>query len=307
MILITGASGLLGTHLAALVQERGRQIVGLYHRHVPVLQGVRVAHVDLTNEAELGRIFEEFEPRSVIHCAAETNVDWCEEHPALAREINVAVPRAVARITARTGARMLYISTDAVFDGTRGNYVETDHPSPVNVYAQTKLDGEREVLQENAEAAIARVNLYGRSPRQKPSLAEWILDRLLKGEVVPAFTDVIFCPIHGTDLAQVLLDIVDREFSGLYHVVGSEAVSKYDFAKRIAGAFAFDPELVLPARLADAKLKAPRPRNTSLNTEKLSAALGRALPGLDFGLRRFASQAREWLQPLTNHPTEACR
>jgi dTDP-4-dehydrorhamnose reductase len=307
VILITGASGLLGAHLAALAQEQGRRIVGLYHRHVPDLPGVRLVRVDLTNEGELNGVFAEFEPGTVIHCAAETNVDGCQEQPARAREINVAVPKALARIAARTGARMLHISTDAVFDGTRGNYVETDHPSPVNVYAQTKLDGEREVLQENPEAAIARVNLYGRSQRPKPSLAEWMLERLVRGEVVPAFTDVVFCPAYAKDLAQVLLDMVDRELVGLYHATGADAVSKYDFAKRIATAFAFDPELVVPARLADAKLKAARPKNMSLQTEKLSAALGRVMPDLDSGLRRFAAQAGEHFHTLRNDPAEARR
>lgn len=306
-ILITGASGLLGSHVAALAQEQGREVVGLYHRTLPELPGVRLVCADLRDEKEPFRVLEDFSPRIVIHCAAETNVDWCEEQPAVARKINVAVSSALARITARTEARMLYVSTDAVFDGNSGNYAETDSPSPLNVYAQTKLDGEREVLKENPAAVVARVNLYGRSYRQRPSLAEWMLERLASGEVLPAFTDVVFSPVYAKDLAKVLLDMVDRQLVGLYHATGAEAVSKYEFARRIATAFAFDPKLVEPARLADAKLKAARPKNMSLNTGKLSAALGRAMPDLDSGLRRFAAEAGEYFLSLRNNSTEACR
>lgn len=306
MILVTGASGLLGAHLTALARDQGREVAGLYYRHSPNLPGVRVVSLDLADEKELTRVFRESGAQAVIHCAAETNVDWCEEHPDRAHEINALVPGTLARLTAQSGARMLYISTDAVFDGTRGNYAESDRPNPLNVYARTKLDGESEVLRNNPQAAIARVTLFGRSWRPKPSLAEWMIARLASGEVVPAFTDVIFCPMYAADMAQILFEIVDRELVGLYHATGSQAVSKYEFAKGVAVAFGFDPSLVVPARLADAKLKAPRPRNTSLNTKKIATALGHAMPEVESGLRKFAALGWQF-PPRTNDPAEVCR
>ena len=287
MILITGASGLLGASLVARLGEEGREVVGLYHEHPPNSSGAKLVRVDLTEESETRKIFEELQPAIVIHCAAATNVDWCQEHPDEAHTINVTMSRRIAEITSRTGTRMLYVSTDAVFDGARGGYAETDSPAPVNVYAQTKLQGELEVQACNPLAAIARVNLYGWNAQPKQSLAEWILSQLDLGNVVPAFTDTVFCPISADDLAQVLLAMVDRELVGLYHVVGSEPVSKYEFARRVALTFGFDSARVVPARLADARLRAPRPRNTSLNTEKISAALGRLMPNVDSGLRKF--------------------
>jgi dTDP-4-dehydrorhamnose reductase len=288
MILVTGASGLLGASFVWLAQEQGREVVGLYHHHPVHIDGVKLLAADLSNEAETRRIFHELGPASVVHCAAATDVDWCEGHPDEAHRVNVMVPAAMARISSACNARLLYISTDSVFDGQSGNYAETDTPGPVNVYAKTKLEGEREVLRQNPTAAIARVNLYGWNAQNKHSLAEWVLKQLTLGSLVPGFSDVFSCPMLANDLADIMLALLDQDLTGLYHVVGSEPVSKYEFARRIASTFGFDPEQVVPMRVADARLKAQRPRDTSLNTGKICTVLGRQMPDVDAGLRRFA-------------------
>lgn len=287
MILVTGASGLLGVSLISLAREQDREVVGLYHRHPALIDGVKLLQADLRNETEICKIFQKVEPSSVVNCAAATNVDWCEDHPGDAHVLNVILPSTIAEITSRSGARLLHVSTDSVFDGRRGNYAETDTPAPINVYARTKLQGEREVLRRNPAATIVRVNLYGWNAQEKESLAEWVLKRLTLHSLVPAFPDVVFCPALANDLAGVLLALLDKGLSGIYHAVGSEAVSKYEFARRVAATFGFDPGRVLASSVADANLKAQRPRDTSLNTEKICAALGRSMPDVQAGLLRF--------------------
>jgi dTDP-4-dehydrorhamnose reductase len=288
MILVTGASGLLGASVVSQAHERGLEVIGLYHRHPIHLEGVKLLAVDFADRAETGRIFRELQPSSVVHCAAATDVDHCEDHPDEAYRLNVTAVAAIAEITARSGVRLLYVSTDSVFDGERGRYSETDTPAPLNVYATTKLQGEREVARLNPEAIIARVSLYGWNAQNKESLAEWILKRLALGKTVPGFSDVFFSPALANDIAEVLLDLIDPNLSGIYHVVGSESISKYEFARRVAAKFAFDPEQVFATRMGDAKLKARRPRDTSLNTTKVCDVLGRSMPDVDAGLRRFA-------------------
>jgi dTDP-4-dehydrorhamnose reductase len=288
MILVTGASGLLGASVALLAREQGRQVVGLHHRHPVHIDGVKSLAADLADPAETRRVLLQVKPSIVVHCAAATNVDWCEEHPEEARRINVEMPAAIAELAAQSDAQLLYVSTDSVFDGERGNYAETDTPSPVNVYAKTKLQGEREVMRHHPTASIARVNLYGWNAQNKESLAEWILRQLALGNVVPGFSDVHFCPVLANDAAEIMLALLDQNLSGLYHIVGAERVSKYEFARRVAAIFGFDPGQVRPTRLADAKLKARRPRDTSLNTEKICAALGRPMPDVAAALHRFA-------------------
>jgi dTDP-4-dehydrorhamnose reductase len=288
MILVTGASGLLGASVAMLAREQGRKVVALHHRHAVHMDGVESLAADLADPAETRRIFLHVKPSIVVHCAAATNVDWCEEHPDEAHSMNVEITAAIAEMAAQSGARLLYVSTDSVFDGERGNYAETDTPSPVNVYAKTKLKGEREVLHHHPAASIARVSLYGWNAQNKESLAEWILKQLSLGNVVPGFSDVHFCPVLANDVAEIMLALLDQNRSGLYHIVGAERVSKYEFARRVASMFGFDPGQVRPTCLADAKLKARRPKDASLNTEKICAALGRPMPDVAAGLHRFA-------------------
>jgi len=304
MILVTGASGLLGASLVSLAQAQGREVVGLYHRHPVHIEGVKLLAADLSEQAEVRRIFQELKPATVVHCAAATDVDWCEGHPDEADRINVMVPATIARISSACNARLLYISTDSVFDGERGNYAETDTPGPVNVYAKTKLQGEREVLHLNPTAAIARVDFYGWNAQKKHSLAEWVLKELTLGSLVPGFSDVFFCPMLANDLADMMLAVLDQNLAGLYHVVGSESVSKYEFARRIASTFGFDPGQVVPTHMADAKLKAQRPRDTSLNTGKICAVLRRPMPDVDAGLRRFAQlRASGYADRIKGHLT----
>jgi dTDP-4-dehydrorhamnose reductase len=297
MILVTGASGLLGSSILEAIRQQGREAVGMCHRHSGILEGSRLLCADLTDEFKTQRIFAELKPTIVIHCAAETNVDWCQEHRAAAEAINATATRRIAEISAKTRSRMLYVSTDSVFDGARGQYRETDIPAPMNVYAETKLLGEKEVLQRNPLAAVARTNVYGWNPQPKLSLAEWILRQLALGNPVPGFTDITFCPLFADDLAQILLAMLDEELVGLYHVAGSEAITKFEFARRVASTFGFDPENIIPARVTAAGLKAPRPRNTSLNTDKICAGLKRSMPDVDAGLRRFSqSQTHKGMQ-----------
>lgn len=304
MILVTGASGLLGASVALLAREQGRKVVGLHHCHSVQMDGLKSLGADLADPAEIRRIFLQVKPSVIVHCAAATDVDWCEEHPEQAHGINVEMPAAIAEMAAQSDARLLYVSTDSVFDGGRGNYTETDTPSPVNVYAKTKLQGEREVLRQNPTASIARVNLYGWNAQNKESLAEWILKQLGLATVVPGFSDVYFCPVLANDVAEVLLALLDQNLSGLYHIVGSERISKYEFARRVASTFGFDPGQVISTHLADAKLKARRPHDTSLNTEKICAALGRPMPDVEEGLGKFAQlRANGYVDRIKSHLT----
>ena len=294
----------LGASLISLAREQGREVVGLYHRHPVRFEGVKLLAADLADQTETSRIFQELRPSSVVNCAAETRVDWCEEHPDEAHRVNVMVPTAIAAICSRSEARLLYISTDSVFDGGRGNYSETDTPGPVNIYSRTKLHGEREVLRQNPTAPVARVNLYGWNAQKKDSLAEWVLKQLTLGKLVPGFSDVFFCPVLANDLAEVMFALLDANMAGLYHAVGAEPVSKYEFARQVASTFSFDPGQVVSTSLAEARFKALRPRNTSLNTRKISAALGRPMPNVEAGLRRFA-QLREngYVDRIKSHRT----
>jgi dTDP-4-dehydrorhamnose reductase len=172
----------------------------------------------------------------------------------------------------------------------RGNFTELDKPEPINVYARSKLAGEQAVVEGAPDAIIARVNFYGWSLDGQRSLAEWIYNNLSNKKPIQGFTDVLFCPLHVRDLGELLVQMVDIGLRGLYHVVSRECLSKYDFACRLAKEFGFDAALVQAASWASAGLTAPRSQNLTLNSDKLSRALGHPPPGINEGLRRFYQQ-----------------
>jgi dTDP-4-dehydrorhamnose reductase len=290
MIVVTGASGLLGANFVSCARDHGREVVGICHRHMIEMPQVPMFAVDLTEPSAMRQLLMRLRPESIVHCAATTNVDWCEDHPQEAERLNGKASGDLAEIAAELDARFLYVSTDAVFDGKAGNYSERDQPFPVNAYARSKLNGERQVSDRHPQPAVARVNLYGWNAQNKFSLAEWVLDRLTEGLPVPGFTDVYFTPILASDLAEILLTMLERGLTGVYHVGGSERISKYDFARLLAESFGFEPGRISPARLAEAGLRASRPPDVSLNTTKTRAALARELPDVMSGVRRFRQQ-----------------
>jgi dTDP-4-dehydrorhamnose reductase len=306
MIVVTGASGLLGASILSHAPDFGLEVTGLCHRHPLRVPWAPIFCVDLTDDRAVRAMIASLQPKSIIHCAAVTNVDWCEDHPSETEQVNVQAASVLAETAAQLNARFVYISTDAVFDGEWGNYSESDSAAPINVYAKSKLCGEQSVLRHYPLALVIRTNIYGWNAQNKQSLAEWVLQRLAERKQVPGFTDVYFAPMLVNDLAEILLVMLDRGLTGLYHIAGSERISKYEFARRVATRFGFEPGQVMPIRLPEANLRAPRPLDVSLSTEKIRLALERPMPDVDSGLRRFwALRESGYPQQLKSYLTGA--
>ena len=286
-VLVTGASGLLGANLVLELAQRGHPVTAVYNRHPIAVDGVRSTLCDFTDCSASHRLLLASAPSLVIHCAAATDVDWCESHPQECLRINAQVPGDLAAGARFAGARFVFISTDAVFDGISGGYGEADPLAPPNAYARSKAAGEVAVLREIPDALVLRVNIYGWNLQPKFSLAEWILARLQGAQVVPGFVDTRFSPVLANDLAEWILRLVGLGCSGIYHVSSSDWCSKYQFAWEIAEIFQLDASLVRESRLDASPLSAPRPRNTWLRSDKLAAVLGRPMPTVRDGLERF--------------------
>ncbi|MBP7355543.1 MAG: SDR family oxidoreductase [Longilinea sp.] len=306
-VLITGASGLLGIHLA-LRAAGEHTVTGVVNTRGLPGAPFRVAAADLSGTDAVTRLLDETRPEILFHCAALTHLDAVEAEPERAEWLNAGLPGLLAAECAQRGTRLVHISTDAVFDGARpyipgDGYTEADLPNPLSVYARTKLDGEQAVLSANPQAAVARVNFYGWSLTGRRSLGEFFFNNLSAGQRINGFTDVMFCPLLVTDLADILLEMARRGLNGVYHTVSSEAVSKYEFGCRLARHFGLDESLITPIRVSESGLKAARSPNLALNTSKLTAALGRALPEIDAGLERFA---QEYHSGLPNRLQKIC-
>lgn len=289
-LLVTGVSGLLGLNLAWLARDRF-QVTGVLRGEravaAPECTPFNVIAADLAVPGQIEWVMEQSQPDMIIHCAALTDVDRCETCPEEAYRINAWLPGAIARAAAQNNVQLVHISTDAIFDGLRGNYIESDEPNPINVYGRTKLEGERAVADANPEALIARVNFYGWSWQGQRSLAEFFYNNLSVGRPLFGFTDIVFCPLLVNDMVEILLRMLARNLHGIYHVVSPETLSKFAFGRMLARHFGFDENLISPASHNTANLTARRSPLLTLRGDKLAGSLGEILPGQDISMQRF--------------------
>ena len=291
-LLITGASGLLGLNLS-LAEMGNHTIVGV-DRSKLANTPFELIKADLLDQDVEHRILDTVKPDAVIHTAANANVDSCETDPVGARLLNAELPGELADACSRRGIRMVHLSTDAVFDGTKqGAYTEADGPNPLGVYAQTKWEGERAVQSAYPEAIIARVNFFGWSLSGRRSLGEFFVNNLSEGKNVNGFTDVIFCPMWVNHLAQTLIEMLEKDLHGLYHVVGAQAMNKYQFGVEVARKFGLRESLIAPQSVEKSSLTAKRSHNLWLSVHKLSTDLGHSLPDFSTGLDGFYTQFQQ--------------
>ena len=284
-ILITGGSGLLGSNIAKLAASKFK-VYATYNKHPVSMKDVSFFQIDLTKEEQCVKI-EKIRPDFIIHCAALTNIDNCEDHPNEAFDQNALASINVAEKAKSIGAYLIHISTDNVFDGTKGNYKENEIPNPINVYGKTKFEAEKSISSIHPKSCIVRTNIYGWNKIDKFSLAEWMLNKLTNNLELPAFEDVFFSPILVNDLIEVLFKLQGKKHEGILHIAGSEKCSKLDFAYKIAEIFDLDKDIIKPVSIRESELKAPRGRDTSLNVSKAEKILKIRLPSVEEGLEKM--------------------
>jgi dTDP-4-dehydrorhamnose reductase len=291
-LMVTGSSGLLGLNLA-LEAMTAHEVTGIDRGRLAAAP-FRTIAADLLSDGAVELVLDGARPEAVIHCAALADLEACEADPDLARRLNAELPAQLAAGCLARGVPLVHISTDAVFDGEKdGFYTEADTPTPLGIYSQTKLEGERAVLETNPGAIVARVNFYGWSLNGRRSLAEFFFNNLTNNKSMSGFTDVIFCPILVNDLARLLLAMLEKRLSGLYHAVGPQAMSKYQFGVEIARKFGLGEGGISPKSILSSSLTSRRSHNLQLSIHKLSTDLGRALPEFSTGLDEFYRQYQQ--------------
>jgi dTDP-4-dehydrorhamnose reductase len=269
---ITGASGMLGT---ALIDE-------LIHKHSIFAtsrstgfkkKGVQWQCFDLTNSEKLHKCLISTNPDVIIHCAAVVNVEECENNEELIKKLHVDSTKTLANYLNKNKKQLIYISTDSVFDGEKiGKYKELDDVKPLNAYAKTKLLGEMPVLLMDT-GLVLRTNIIGWNVFGKNSFAEWMLKGLIESEPLNLFSDVMFTPIHVSDLSQMISRMIDLKLSGLYHCASIDSLSKYDFGIKMAEIFNFPIDNISKISIKDANFTANRPNNMALCSAKLNSVI----------------------------------
>ena len=277
-ILVTGAQGLVGSRVVARLKAAGERVVGIGR-----------AESDLRDAERLASLVADLRPGGIIHCAAMTDVDACEKDPEAAWAVNAA---AVA-VLARQPVRLTAISTDYVFGGEKGDYAEDDAPNPRSVYGRSKLAGELAALSLSRDGAICRTAVVytGYKNANKRTFAAIAAESLLAGKPVNAFSDQIVSPTLADNAAEMVIGVHQSGEQGIFHCAGASAVSRVEFVKALARKLKADDGLVVPTRLAEMKLPAPRPLRCSLRVDKVRRLLGESVPlPLDAALDRFLAE-----------------
>jgi len=292
-ILITGGTGLLGYWVAKIFMEKSFIVYATYHEKTPPKLEVNWVKLDLEDLDSITRTVREVKPDIVIHTAAYTDVDGCEINKEKAYRVNYLATAALAKASIDTDL-FVYISTDYVFDGSRGMYRESDVPAPLNYYGLSKLLGEVAVTAILRNSAVVRVSgLYGYSPTGKKNFGVIAFEKLSRGEPVEAFVDQWLSPTYVKFLAEKLIKVVDARITGVIHIAG-ERLSRYEFASILAEILGVSKDLVKPKKLAEAKLVAPRPRDSSLDTSK-AKELSLALPNTRECLKDMVETYRKFI------------
>jgi dTDP-4-dehydrorhamnose reductase len=266
--LVTGASGLLGGYLVRHLRAAGEPVVAWSGSHATDVVGQPLDRVDLTDPAAVAVAFDAARPEAVIHAAAVARVDECRREPDKARRVNVDGSRHLAELAAGTGARFVYVSTDLVFDGTRGRYCETDPPNPLTVYGRTKADAEAAVLAVSC-TAVARVSLlFGPCLTGRTSFFDRMVDALQNGRPVPLFADEWRTPLALPTAAVALVALARSDLIGLLHIGGPERLSRLDMGRQLADVLGVAGESIAATTRDAAGGEEPRPADTSLDSAR---------------------------------------
>jgi dTDP-4-dehydrorhamnose reductase len=292
-ILVTGANGLLGQKVTEIFKNESTHelILTDLKDKAEEPRDFDYFPMDITKKEDVKEVIKKISPDIIINTAAYTNVDGCETERELSWKVNVdAVKNFI--IAARTNnSKIIHISTDYIFDGKAGNYDESSKPNPLSYYGKSKLASENALISSGINYTIVRTMIiYGTGKNLRPNFALWLIDMLGKKQPVKIVDDQFGMPTMVDDLAWGLLKIVDMDKSGIYNICGSEYLSRYDFAVKLANVFGFDENLIMPIKTSDLNQAAERPMNSSFILLKAQTDLGIKPLNVTDGLYLLKSQ-----------------
>lgn len=282
--LVIGASGLVGENLLCAASDAGFEVIGTYHSHpVPGMQ-----RLDIRSQTEVQLLIAKVHPTVVYLPASLANVDHCELHPEEGYATNVLGVCKVVRAVNEVRAKLVYFSSDYIFDGKAGPYREDDPANPICEYGRQKLMAEHYIALHAHDYLIVRTTVVYGWERQGKNFVYRLLNTLRSGRVLRVPVDQIGNPTYAPNLAQTVVELVLSDARGVYHVVGPDRVNRYEFACEAAKVFGVDGSLIQAVPTSELGQPAPRPLNAGMVVEKAAARLTTPLMGYREGLRAMA-------------------
>ena len=273
MILITGSNGLLGQKLVKHLTKNNIPFIATSKgkNRNPDCMDASYSTMDICSPDDIKSVFNRFIPTHVIHTAAMTNVDECEEFPLECERLNVEATQLLFEAAQKIGAHFQLLSTDFVFDGLKGNYSERDVPNPLSVYARSKVSAEKLVLTSSYPkfSIVRTIILYGKANNlSRSNIVCWAKEALSKGQPMTIIDDQFRAPTWADDLAWACIRICSLNKTGLYHISGPETMSIYDLVLRIAKFYSFSTDFLTKTDSLSLNQKAKRPPKTGFDLQK---------------------------------------
>ncbi len=281
-VLFTGGKGLLGKYFLNEIPNDYFVFATFLNNNRDKLKAknIKYLELDITKRKDVGILLRQYEPDVIVHAASIGNVDYCELHKKEAWKTNVNGTINIIEESKKINSSVIYISSNAVFNGIRHPYSEKSRPSPIDYYGKTKLQAEEEMKTRlNKYSIIRLITMYGwNSKHERSNLATWMISELEKGKDIKVVDDIYSNFLYAQDAAKIIWKILlnknnNLEDRGIYNVAGPECITRFEFAKKLSSVFDFNSKLLTPVSSDYFPNIAPRPKNTCFNIDKIKKLL----------------------------------
>lgn len=288
-ILITGANSLLGKSLWENVPKNYQLLLS----HLPK-QNIKAANakttlLDVTDKKQVLKVAKSFRPNIIIHLAALSNVDFCQAHPRLALQVNVKGTKNIIDACNNFNSKLIFTSTNGIFNGKNPPYNEKSTPHPIHTYGQSKLEAEKIIKKSGIPSLTTRlVTMYGwKPPKARHNPVTWLFEELKQGKTLTMVTDIYANPLFAPSAAEAIWKLIEKKALGTYHIAGKTSVNRYQWTQKTAKIFGFKKASIKPTTSTSFQHLTTRPKNTTLSSKKLERTIKWKPLSLSQGLLRM--------------------
>lgn len=285
-IFIVGGSGVIGSYFVKSFAKENSDITYTYYKNkVSYTKGI---NLDVQDRDDTLKTLKKFQPDLIIIANALTGVDFCEANPSLAESINVKGTKNIVDGCKSVNSKLVFISTSAVFNGTKSEYSENDKPNPTGIYGLTKFQGEKIIQESNLPFLILRTDqpYCWKEKWQHTNSVIRVIENLEKNQQFKEVADWYNTPTYVPDFVNATKELIQKDLEGIFHLVGSDFISRYDWSQKVADIFHLKKNLIKPIDSSELKLPVER-NNIKLNNNKLLQNTGYKMAGVEEGLRKM--------------------
>jgi len=288
-VLIVGASGLLGVNLMYQYPLQNKLLLHENKREIKTKKFLKL-QFDASSRKSIERAFKKNHPSIIINSAGITDIEKCNQNPDLANSINAKIAENLADVSKNLGIKFVQISTDHLFDGKQKFCTEETPPNPLNHYGSSKALAEELVSKSNPDALIIRCNFFGWGPNYRISFSDFIYNNLIAKKEIKLATDYYYTPLSTSVLIDTIYELIIKNANGIFNVVGTDRLSKYDFGNNLSRVFKLNRKLIRPVKWRDLKITTIRPNDLSLSDDKINNFLGKRLGDINHNLNELKIQ-----------------